>query len=209
MKRIVLTTLLGLGIMTAAHSQRIKLGITGGASSTRLAGPRATSAPVPMWRLGVRGGAVAQVLLSSSGRLAVQTEVLYSGQGWRLDDGNGTVARQRLHYLQVPVLAQVKLATAIWLEAGPEVSYLLGSRTTTGPGGLLGTPWPIATDAVAFRRREVGYALGAGYQCSEHLRLGLRFTGGLTPVIKAAASGKMTAKKNRVMSLQATYLLGQ
>lgn len=208
MKRIALMALLGLGIATDAHSQQVRLGLTGGVANTRLAGPRANNSPVPRWRPGLRGGLVARALLSASGRLAVQTELLYSGQGFGLDDATGnTMARQRLHYLQLPVLMQVKLAN-VWLEAGPEVSYLLGRHATVGTGGLLGTPTPVAFGQVNFRRWEMGYALGAGYQCTERLRVGLRYTGGLTTVAKPMTSAEGSRPKNQVVSLQATYLFG-
>lgn len=207
MKRVVLMALLGLGSITLVQGQHVRLGVTAGVSSTRLGGPRETSDLVPHWRLGLRGGVVAHVLLSSSGRLAAQTELLYSGQGFRLIGNNGGLALQRLHYLQLPVLAQVKLAK-LWLEAGPEVSYLLGTRTTTGYGGLTGNPSNISLDPATFRRWELGYVLGAGYQCTEQLRLGLRHTGGLTTVVKPAASAENSRQRNQVVSLQATVLFG-
>jgi hypothetical protein len=164
--------------------------------------------PVPQWRLGVRGGLAAQALLTSSGRLALQTELLYAGQGFGLDAGNDvTTYRLRLHYLQLPVLAQLKLAN-VWLEAGPEVSYLLGGHTKTGAGGLLGTPTRSNVDPSNFHRWEVGYVVGAGYQCTERLRAGLRYTGGLTSVAKPGGLIGDSKSKNYALGLQLTYLFG-
>jgi hypothetical protein len=207
-KRILLLALLGLGMAPLAYSQRVRLGVTGGFATTRLMGAREVGTPAPQWRLAGRGGVTAQALLAASGRLALQTELLYAGQGFALAADNGiTTFRLRLHYLQLPVLAQVKLAN-VWLEAGPQVSYLLGGQTKVGVGGLLSNPTRGAIDKNNFHRWEAGYALGAGYQCTERLRAGLRYTGGFTTVAKPGGLIGDSNPKNQALSLQLTYLLG-
>jgi Outer membrane protein beta-barrel domain len=208
MKRMLLLALLGLGMSPFAHSQSVRLGVTGGLATTRLLGAREAGAPVPQWRLGVRSGLAAQALLAPSGRLALQTELLYAGQGFRLNESNDvTTFRLRLHYLQLPVLAQLKLAN-VWLEAGPQVSYLLGGQAKTGAGSLLGSPTRSAIDKNNFNRWEAGYVVGAGYQCTERLRAGLRYTGGFAPAAKPGGLIGDSNAKTQALSLQLTYLLG-
>lgn len=61
--------------------------------------------------------------------LSFQPEVLYSQKGYRANTAYGDFA-QRANFIDVPILAKIKLAPAFNILVGPQVSFLMNTRNT-------------------------------------------------------------------------------
>lgn len=61
--------------------------------------------------------------------LSFQPEILYSQKGYRANTAYGDFA-QRANFIDVPILAKIKLAPAFNVLVGPQVSFLMNTRNT-------------------------------------------------------------------------------
>ncbi|WP_345955190.1 porin family protein [Mucilaginibacter sp. PAMB04168] len=61
--------------------------------------------------------------------LSFQPEILYSQKGYRANTAYGDFA-QRANFIDVPILAKLKLAPAFNVLVGPQVSFLMNTRNT-------------------------------------------------------------------------------
>jgi hypothetical protein len=159
--------------------------------------------------LGAHGGVMADISLGDY--LSFHPELLYSQKGAKgvqadpLGIGLSINSRERLHYLDLPLLLRAK-AGGFFFEAGPQLGYLLAHRaedTINFPGQDPVTETDNTTDGV--RRLDVGYVLGLGYALPQGLELGVRYNGGLTDVQDPSTDPKL---RNSVFQFQVGYLFG-
>ncbi|MBA9076214.1 MULTISPECIES: porin family protein [Rufibacter] len=121
-------------------------------------------------------------------------------------------AKMTLHYLDVPVMARYQSGN-LFVEAGPTVSYLVKSKIDMREFEEAMDFWAeeegdvkeeVISSEDDLRKIDLGYALGAGYQFSNGLELGLRYNGGFTTVFKDDES----KLKNSVFQLSLAYSFG-
>lgn len=121
------------------------------------------------------------VRLPVIGPLSVQPEVLYSLQGSQFRSALANYDT-KLHYLNVPVLARVKVGP-VFAEAGPQFGVLLGARedgtlrisAADGYG-------PVDRSADSnYKKTDFALAAGAGIEVG-NLILGARYTAGLNNI---------------------------
>ncbi len=115
------------------------------------------------------------------GPLSVQPEVLYSLQG---SEFNSTVANYdtKLHYLNIPVLAHVKIGP-VYAEAGPQFGVLLGAREN-GTLRISAADGYGPVDRTAdnnYKKNDFALAAGAGLELGS-LIIGARYTAGLNNI---------------------------
>jgi hypothetical protein len=151
-------------------------GLKGGVAITSLTNRQLESS---RYLLGFHGGITASRAFTPA--FALQAELLYSQKGVRDDIfANGTHYdnQQRLHYLDLPVVARLRAGNA-FVEAGPQLGVLLVARThyelTAGPTEDTVTDY--------FNRVDIGYVAGIGYQVPGGPGLGLRYNGGLLAAV--------------------------
>lgn len=60
--------------------------------------------------------------------LSLQPEVLYSGQGFKSNDGSGGEYAEHVNYLNIPVLAKYTWPGGFFLETGPQLSLKLNAK---------------------------------------------------------------------------------
>jgi hypothetical protein len=86
----------------------------------------------PDRRFGFSAGGFARVPFAANSLFALQSEVLYSAKG-----AQTTYQRQTdqslFHYLELPVLVHLQ-SKGLFVEAGLQLSYLVGTRFETGAG---------------------------------------------------------------------------
>ena len=97
-------------------------------------------------------------------------------------------AQQNLHYLNVPVLANIYLTEGLSLQIGPQIGFLLNGTARLDPNdeqvaGLI-TDFEDQID-ITDRLNRVSLAASAGlqYELPSNLNLGLRYNFGLTDVV--------------------------
>lgn len=115
-------------------------------------------APLRLWHVGVAGS------VELSERFSGQMELLFNQKGGQspLELGNPNPLeaywQYKLNYLSLPVLLQFK-AGPLTFEAGPEVSYLLGHKTTRND--------VVVEDELSFLGdKSFEFALTAGFKFS-------------------------------------------
>ncbi|MBC8082495.1 MAG: PorT family protein [Hymenobacter sp.] len=134
------------------------------------------------------------------GPLSIQPEVLYSLQGSEFRSAVSNYDT-KLHYLNIPVLAHVKVGP-VFVEAGPQFGVLLGAREN-------GTLRISATDGYGpvnrtadtnYKKNDFALAAGAGLELGS-LILGVRYTAGLNNVndVRDLNGANDPRLKNRVL----------
>ena len=152
--------------------------------------------------------------LPFSDLLSFHPELLYSQKGAKfngsLEEDNMLVSvtgSLRLHYLDLPLLLRLK-TNGFFFEAGPQLGYLLGVKQEARADALgLGSLGSYSdTNLDGYRRLDVGYVVGLGYQLPQGLELGLRYNGGFSDINNPSGDPKL---RNSVFQAQVGYSFGK
>ncbi|GAA4005552.1 hypothetical protein GCM10022408_16660 [Hymenobacter fastidiosus] len=170
-----------------SHAQSTRFGLKAGVNYSTTYIPSITR---PDRILGLAAGGFAQVALSQDGFFLLQPELLYSAKGSETSF-QGNTYQNRLHYLELPVLAKIN-ADGFVFEAGPQLSYLLAARNENAAG--------TSTDLSGSNRLAVGAVAGVGYQLPMGLGLTLRYANDLSRISKGGP-------RNTLYQLQLSYAL--
>ena len=132
-------------------------------------------------RGGFCGGLILHLPMSQI--FSVQSELLFSQKGTNNQSiGYGNVpfatGRLRLSYVEVPLLAKLRISPGPFVEFGPTVSYLLSAS------GEFSSSNSAVDIRPNFKDFDLGYAAGIGFQDAKGRLLGLRYSRGLTDVFK-------------------------
>ncbi|RZJ55926.1 MAG: PorT family protein [Flavobacterium sp.] len=168
MKKIMLTA---AAVMAFAftNAQETKFGVKGGLNLTNLTGDvEGTSSLV-----GFHVGGFAEIKLTD--KFAIQPELLFSTQGAKIEEtffDESDEYDTKLNYLNIPVLAKFYVTEAFSVEAGPQLGVLLSAKSD-------------GEDVKDFYKSvDFGFNVGAGYNFTENLSVGLRYTIGLSSVFE-------------------------
>jgi len=190
MKKLLLSAaaaLLVAAAAPAAHAQGVRFGVKAGANLSNLSGDLVNQDQYKN-RFGFQGGVMVNFGLGDI--VSIQPEVLYSQKGFRYADqeirflGNTyrNTGNVRYDYLDVPVLVRVR-AAGLFFEVGPQYSYLMNvssDRTQTLNGNVVGNAGTGTANLDNVRRNELGYVGGLGFQASNGVMVGVRYTGAFT-----------------------------
>lgn len=140
-------------------------------------------------------GVFAEFMLSD--KLGLQPELILSGQGAKLDvdDGaGGTIEyKQKLSYVNVPVLANVYLGENFFLQGGPYVGFLTNAElNVSGSLSLLG-----GDNKDAFKSTDFGAMVGFGANAGK-FNFGMRYQLGLANIAEDADGVEGDAKNSVV-----------
>lgn len=154
-------------------------------------------------KTGFHGGVF--VNLPLGGIFAVQPEVVFSTQGSKVSGSvvvppSTTVPFRDewdFYYLNVPVMLQAKLTSGLFLEAGPQVGFLLKAENDAG-------------DDLKDEMKKTDFGAGAGIGYLSRIGLGInaRYTMGFSNILEDNSSGDEGKYKNRVASIGLVYHLG-
>lgn len=225
------TLLIGLFMLAATcpcWAQRMQLGLKGGLIASTSIQPSSSAARMG----GVAGGWLRYPVAKGIG---LQAELLYEQRGVKTTQDErlgwegilGSYTRQertRLHYGSLPLLVRGQVGKFFGL-VGPQFSYLLAARQQASTQYSLNStlvrpslPYPEAeTDYGTgdFRRWELGYTAGVGYQICARLALEVRYAAGLTKLHKPYVfdperyepSSPLISARNRTWQAQFSYQL--
>ncbi|MEP3387275.1 MAG: porin family protein [Reichenbachiella sp.] len=108
----------------------------------------------------------------------IQPELLYSNKGLTFDETSSTSkANLHLNYINLPVLFGYQLTENFVLAFGPELGYLVSAKSKFDSQ-------TTNVDEIWNNKFDFGLAIALEYNLSEKFNLGLRYTHGLTSVIK-------------------------
>ena len=104
--------------------------------------------------------------------LSFQPEILYSQKGYRANTVYGQFA-QRANFIDVPILAKIKLAPAFNVLVGPQVSFLMNTRNTYYDGFDI-----IQQSKYTYNgdKTFVGGVIGVGLDLNRNVELRGRYT---------------------------------
>ena len=134
-----------------------------------------------------------------SNRFGIQTELLYSQQGYKyniplMDYGGKTILdgyKRLSHYLNIPVLLKYYPLKRVYIEAGPQIGFHLNSKLS--PEEL------EDIDELGYNTVDFSLAGGIGVNIGYGLSVNARYNHGFTKTLKGSDW------KNRVIQISLAY----
>jgi long-subunit fatty acid transport protein len=198
MKKIFLTAA-AVFAFSFANAQDVKFGAKAGLNMTSIAGDTSDFGDVSS-KIGFQVGVFAEIKISD--KFAIQPELLYSAQGakasyvdtYKVGGFNVDVnvkATQKLAYLNIPVMAKYFVAEGFSLEAGLQIGFLMSANRedTKSAFGLSDTD--SYDNKELFNSTDFAFNVGAGYDITENINLGLRYSIGLSNILKDSGDNKI------------------
>ena len=185
MKKLMFTAalaVLGFGSANAqADSDLVQVGVKGGINIASLSGDDIGDTKS---RTSFNAGFVAELPITE--RFSIQPEVLYSGQGFDIEeidqdnliDTDDNIEAQ-LDYIQIPLLAKIYLIEGLNVQAGPQIGFLINEEIDYEPTSDDGD---INTDL----GEDIDFSLAAGaeYKFDSGFFIQARYNYGFTNVFK-------------------------
>lgn len=131
--------------------------------------------------------------------VALQPELLYSRQGFRLKDGD-VKTKVRVNYLNIPILAKLYVLEGLSVDLGPQLGFALNAKNKSKSGGTT-----VKHKITNFNTCDVSFAVGLSYEYEEFM-VSARYNIGLTNVFDKDDVGGNN--KNHVFQLSVGYRFG-
>jgi len=190
--RICLVMLCCVFLSGASVAQiKMDIGVKAGLNVTGLALSSDGKLPLNYHnRTGYHIGAYASIRLS---KLAIQPEIVYSRQGQNFTTNNYSNLSSDLNYINIPVIAKYYVLGDIYVLAGPQMGFLVGSKGDLINGtnaGIIG--YQLRQDLSKYTNSfDLSFAIGAGFDLPLGMNLSFRYNVGLSDINKN--SGVTTA----------------
>lgn len=157
-------------------------------------------------RLGFQLGLLSEIGLENAGlseRFALQPEILFTTKGGKYN-ANTTEVKERLSYIDIPVLFKYKPLEAVGLYAGPQLSILTKGKYKYDMGGDNNT----IDNRDAFKKVDYGLAVGTGIELNT-IFIDIRYNLGLGNVLGSRLIHNVALEnskaRNRGFQLSAGY----
>ena len=129
---------------------------------------------------------------------AIQPEVVYSRQGFRYKE-NGTKIKNRVNYLNIPVLAKLYVLENLSVDLGPQLGLALNGKAVAKNNG----------DTHKYKNKdlntvEFSWAIGLSYNWDRFM-FSARYNIGLSNVMDKDKSWDKSNNKNHVFQLSVGY----
>ena len=207
MKKVLLTVaaVMAFGLMNA---QEVKYGAKAGLNMSNFGG----DAENTDMKIGFQIGGFAEIKISD--KFAVQPELLFSTQGAKSEYSESEPGYSyseestvKLNYLNIPIMAKYYATEKFYVEAGPQIGFLMSakedfdySETFMGTTDSGSTSEDIKD---GLNSTDFGLGLGLGYNFTENVGAGLRYTAGLSDIYKDS-DGKVN-NSNIAISVAYTF----
>ena len=109
--------------------------------------------------------------------LGIQPEVIYSRQGFAVDDNSVDYARARLNYLNIPIMGKFYVLDNLSFETGPQFGFLLNAREKIKANGT-----SVKADIDGAKNFDVSWGVGVSYRIFDPLDVTFRYNIGLTKI---------------------------
>lgn len=179
MKKLLLSAVIAVFAMSNLNAQEVKFGAKAGVNFASLGGDDSDGLD---GRTSFHVGGVAEIGISE--KFAVQPELVYSSQGFSVDDEN-----LKLDYINLPILAKFFVAEGFSIEVGPQIGFLISADAEGEDVKDL------------FKSTDFSGALGLGYKLESGLNFAARYNLGLGSVVDG--DGDL---KNNVIQLSVGYM---
>jgi opacity protein-like surface antigen len=170
-----------------AKAQNVNFGAKAGLNISSVSGESDAKS-----RVGFAVGAFAEFKVSE--KFSIQPEVLYSVLGAKAKGVSGTESSNySLSYINIPVMAKYYVAEKFSLEAGPQIGFLTSAKYTEGSSSI-----DIKN---LYKSTDFGLNVGAGYDVSKNIAVGVRYTAGLSNISTDSA----TKQRNQNFAIALAY----
>lgn len=183
MKNLLLCAAIAVFVLGNMTAQEVKFGAKAGVNFASLTGDDADGLD---GRTSLHFGFVANIGISES--FSVQPELLYSSQGFTLSEF-GIDVTGKLDYINLPILADFKVADNFSLQVGPQVGFVVTDKVEAE-----GESEDLDAESIDF-----GAVLGAQFKMETGLFFQARYNLGLSDVASDADL------KNSVLSFSVGY----
>jgi hypothetical protein len=165
--------------MATAPRFGIKAGVN--LAEMRANGYASGSQPSSEMKTSMNGGFFYNAPLGTGG-LAIQPELVYSGQGGKMSTpAMGTTpatnSEQDLSYINLPIMLQWKAPGGFFVETGPQAGYLIRGKLETGTTGN-------TDNKDQFDHFDFSWGAGLGYLSRIGLGINARYNLGLSNVLE-------------------------
>lgn len=109
---------------------------------------------------------------------AVQPEILYSQQGYKIIDANSTYT-QKLDYINIPLMFKLYPVKSFYIEAGPQIGFAISHKETYDAGFVLYD----TSEEFEPSNFDWGYNLGTGFKSDGGVSLGIRYHIGQNDIV--------------------------
>ncbi|WP_126247127.1 porin family protein [Chitinophaga rhizosphaerae] len=175
-------------LSVAAQAQQVKFGMKGGLNVAKI-----TNIDNRKSRPSIYVGGFARVGINE--QWSIQPELVYSGQGFKIDPPFFDTYTEAVNYINLPVMAQYHIIPEFYLEAGPQIGFKVAAKIKND-----GNSHDVGD---AYKGVDFGLGFGLGYDFDFGLGVGARYNFGLT---NAADTDKKHA--NSVAQFGVTYTFG-
>ena len=170
---LAITLLSSAGIANAQSTDKpIKFGVKAGANFSNIIKDDGNNSFKTDYLVGYHAGVTLDIKLLDN--LAFTPEALYSTKGYKSTSSVGEFT-QTTHFIDIPILASIKLGGGLNLVAGPQVSFLMSTKNTFETGFGTAQQQIIEDDADRFRKSLVGGVIGFRYDFSNKIGLNGRY----------------------------------
>ncbi len=175
MKKVMLTAVavMAFGL---SNAQDVKFGAKAGLNMSNFGGDVENN----KMKAGFQVGGFAEIKISE--KFAVQPELVFSNLGAKFDL-DGVTATENLNYIAIPVMAKYFVADKFSIEAGPQIGFLMSAKYKED-GESVDTK-------DGYNSTDFGLNVGVGYDITENIGVGLRYTAGLSNIAKDSGDSKI------------------
>lgn len=191
---------LSLGVVAGTFAFAQSFGIKGGMNVSSIS--KDVNLSDTKSKIGFNAGAFVNVPIAEG--FSIQPEVLYNDLGSKTEVlGTKTEYSTNLGYVSVPVMVQYNVTPELYLEAGPEFSFLVNSnnKLKSDIGLLNNRTFDLKKDNL--NTFNFGVGIGAGYYFTPNVGITARYTAGVTNIGKEKSL--LSESKNNVFQVGLAY----
>jgi len=175
MKKILILAI-GLFISGVANAQStdkaVRLGAKAGVNYSNIIKDDGNNNFETDYLVGFHAGLTLDIKLLEN--LAFTPEALYSTKGYKLKSSFGEFT-QTTHFIDVPILASIRVGGGLNLVAGPQVSFLLSTNNKFETGFGTAEQKIVEDDSDRFKKSLVGGVVGFRYDFSDKIGINGRY----------------------------------
>lgn len=191
MKKLLLAAVAVFGL-TVVNAQEVSFGGKAGVNFATVTGDETDGIES---RTAFHVGVVAEIMISD--KFSFQPELLYSAQGAKdsysytdtvfgLEESESAEIKIKYDYLNIPLMAKYYVIDGLSIEAGPQIGFLLSSKSDGSYTSTLGADVEYENYEENLKKVtsgiDFGVNFGLGYKMENGLNFGARYNLGLSNV---------------------------
>lgn len=184
MKKVALSLTLVVSALSSA--QLLNFGAKGGANVSNLINEGIANIEEKSTTVDYYAGIFVNIPF---GKVSLQPEILYNKVGQKFEYKklpNTLLVENDLDYISIPVMVQYKLGGGLYIEGGPQFSYLVNHKNEVGSYDNA-TPKSEAENIIdgifpkeKYKNYDLGIGLGAGYKIYKNIGINARYVMGVS-----------------------------